>query len=97
MVDEFLINGALGWTLSWFMLVVGLMIIYAHNLWVGDWRVLITIVGWAVLIKSVFMILLPSFLLGITKSLKNLSWIYAFGGVVWIVGGLVLSYYAFMA
>lgn len=42
-------------------LVIGLAIIASHNLWVGDWRVIITVFGWAALVKGVMRILVPQF------------------------------------
>lgn len=34
-------------------LVPGLAIVDAHNLWVADWRVIITVLGWAMVIAGV--------------------------------------------
>ncbi len=42
-------------------LVIGLAIITTHNLWVADWRVIITVIGWAALFKGAARILFPQF------------------------------------
>jgi len=34
-------------------LILGLFSLIFHNLWVGDWRVVITIFGWIALIKGI--------------------------------------------
>ena len=39
--------------------LLGLMTVVAHNLWVPDWRVAITILGWATLIKGILKIGFP--------------------------------------
>jgi hypothetical protein len=40
-------------------LVAGLAIVNAHNLWVTDWRVIITVLGWLAIIRGVVAILFP--------------------------------------
>lgn len=34
-------------------LIIGLVTVILHNVWVADWRIVITIVGWSSLIKGV--------------------------------------------
>jgi hypothetical protein len=41
-------------------LVAGLAIVNAHNLWVSDWRVIITILGWLAIIRGVLSLLFPA-------------------------------------
>ena len=41
--------------------LIGIVIIHAHNAWTSDWTVLITVVGWAALIKGVVIIACPDF------------------------------------
>jgi len=40
-------------------LLMGLVTVVLHNLWVTDWRVVITILGWSTLIKGVMKIGFP--------------------------------------
>ncbi len=39
--------------------VMGLAIVLSHNLWVTDWRVFITIVGWGALLKGAMYLAAP--------------------------------------
>ncbi|MEQ8904136.1 hypothetical protein [Ekhidna sp.] len=49
--------------LGGFMAIVGGMaLVTYHNLWVNDWRVVITLIGWIALIKGVILIMFPTFL-----------------------------------
>lgn len=50
--------------------LIGLINILIHNIWVNDWRVIITIFGWIALIKGVIRI---SFSTGITKAIQALN------------------------
>ena len=40
-------------------LVVGLAIVNAHNLWVRDWRVVVTILGWLFILRGVSNLVFP--------------------------------------
>src|SRR3989344_7945247 len=33
--------------------VIGISMILTHNIWVYDWKVIVTILGWAILLKGV--------------------------------------------
>ena len=38
---------------GWVLLALGLITIILHNVWVADWRVIITVTGWASTLKGV--------------------------------------------
>jgi len=40
-------------------LFLGLVTVILHNLWVADWRIAITLLGWSTLIKSILKIGFP--------------------------------------
>lgn len=40
-------------------LPIGLVFVLGHNLWVWDWRVLVTITGWGLTIKGTLYLLFP--------------------------------------
>lgn len=42
-----------------FALIIGILIILAHNVWVWDWPVLITLSGWLAFVKGAGLLLLP--------------------------------------
>lgn len=44
---------------GWLALILGLVTVILHNLWVADWRVVITIFGWISLIKGIVRIGFP--------------------------------------
>lgn len=43
------------------LFVAGLAIVRAHNLWVGDWTFLVTVMGWAALLLGLFRMFAPDF------------------------------------
>jgi hypothetical protein len=74
---------------------VGLAIVLNHNLWVADWRVIITILGWLLIIRGAARVLIPDQLKGFaTKFLKNKNAVTAaLAGTLGL--GLVLSYFGY--
>lgn len=51
--EEFLSSRALILLSGLLILPFGLMAVITHNLWTNDWRVLITILSWLVLLKAI--------------------------------------------
>ncbi len=42
-----------------FCLFLGSMVVAAHNLWVSDWRIVLTLIGWLSLAKGVLLLSAP--------------------------------------
>jgi hypothetical protein len=59
MAEEFLRSNALIFLSGLIALVAGLAIVIAHNVWVADWRVIITVFGWLSAIGGVVRIVFP--------------------------------------
>ncbi len=43
-------------------LAIGIAILQVHDLWVADWRVLVTLIGWAAFLRGVARVLAPTWL-----------------------------------
>ena len=52
------------------VLVSGLAIVQVHNLWVADWRVIITLIGWLGVLGGIVRIFLPEFAQSIVDEIK---------------------------
>ena len=89
---------ALMFPLLLLVFICGLLILLGHNLWVADWRVVVTAVGWAAVIKSVAVLLFPKLLTmyanWTTQTLKRFVLI---GGALWSVFGACLTYMSLVA
>src|SRR3954466_1457533 len=59
LAGEFLNNPALMVLSGVLTLPVGLAIVLTHNVWAGDWRILITILGWLAIVGGAARILVP--------------------------------------
>jgi hypothetical protein len=50
-----------------FPLLLGSLMIVSHNLWVWDWRVVITIFGWLMFISGLFRLLATEYFVKVAK------------------------------
>jgi len=75
----------------------GLAIVLTHNVWIASWRVLITILGWLLLIRGTVRILIPETIMGYAvKILRNKQFIPVAGVITGILG-LVFCYFGYVA
>jgi len=74
----------------------GLAILLVHNVWVADWRVLITLLGWLLLIRGAARVLIPETLMGYAKTIMRGQNIYLISGIVLSLLGLVLCYFGYV-
>ena len=59
MIGSFLTDAALYYFSGALALIAGVAILLFHNLWVADWRVAITVIGWLSLLKGLLRLLFP--------------------------------------
>lgn len=58
-MEDFCKNSALIYLGGVFALFFGLIVVLFHNLWVASWAVIITIFGWAGIVKGAWLIIFP--------------------------------------
>jgi len=75
-------------------LVLGIYIILVHNVWIRDWQIIITVLGWAILVKGIFRLFLPDSVRNITKKMEKSQWISPLL-VGLVILGCVLIYFGF--
>ena len=58
-MEDFFKNAALVYVTGLITFVAGLAIVLFHNMWVFDWHLIITLLGWNILIKGTWLIISP--------------------------------------
>lgn len=88
-------NAPLMYIAGFFTLIIGLLMVVGHNIWEWSWRVIITIIGWIVLLKAIILIAFPHLLYSFTMAfVQNHSWAYV--TIIFdIVIGIILCYFGF--
>lgn len=74
-------------------LLLGLATVAAHNLWVKDWRITITLIGWTTLLKGIEKVIFPGRVNKIAKKFERLQRFW--GLIILLIGVWFLwkSYY----
>ncbi len=76
-------------------LVIGSLLVVSHNLWVPDWRVLITLIAWSALIKGSLIILCPQFYHGLLSKYTDGKTALCVSLVIVFLFGIFLAYHGF--
>jgi len=73
-------------------LIMGLVTVILHNVWVADWRIAITILGWSTLIKGVMKIGFPEQIHKQAQGFRKRQW---FSAAFMIILGVWLLWMGF--
>jgi len=96
MAKQFLQSPPLIFLTGVLAMTAGIAIVLYHNVWAADWRVLITLFGWAGASGGAARILLPDRVKTVGEAmLTGKSWIPTVGGVGWLVIGLVFCFFGY--
>lgn len=73
-------------------LVAGTAIVLAHNLWVRDWPLLITLLGWMMILSGLMRLLAPRHVIVWGQRLLSGPNAFRLAGVFYLLLGAALSY-----
>ncbi|MEJ2378702.1 MAG: hypothetical protein P8Y71_26100 [Pseudolabrys sp.] len=95
MAAQYLASYALIYVSGLFALTVGIAIVLAHNVWTANWRVIITILGWLLVIGGAVRIVIPQFIQRVGGTMFHLAALPIIGGALVVVLGLVLCNFGY--
>ena len=89
-------DSALLFVLGLIALAIGLAMVLAHNIWSGSViPVLVTIIGWLILVKGLFLLFIPtSMVVSMFEASQFSELAYLYGGISFVLG-LCLTYGGF--
>jgi hypothetical protein len=96
MAKEFIGSRSLVYLAGACALTGGLALVLTHNVWVGDWRVLITLIGWMATIAGTLRLLLPDMVRRVGGDMFVSERPVFITGVIWAVVGAVLCYAGYL-
>ena len=96
LAEQFLHSYALIFLAGVLTLVAGLALVLAHNVWVSDWRVIITILGWLAVIGGVIRVVLPQQVEAIGVRMFDYPATPMAAGTFMLLTGAVLSYFGYV-
>jgi hypothetical protein len=74
------------------LFVAGLAIVRAHNIWAGSWPVLVTVLGWLILLGGLARMLFPTQIAAIAAGVGRSTGLIAAAAIVLLVLGAILSF-----
>jgi len=78
-------------------LITGVVIILIHNVWVANWTVIITIIGWAGLIKGIWIIVFPGTVSRFMQAYQKNENLIMVHSIAALILGAVLTFFGFFA
>jgi hypothetical protein len=77
------------------MLTAGLAVVLTHNVWAASWRVLITLIGWVIIVGGALRILVPDRLEPLARRMLRHPQALTVAGVVMLAIGAVLCFFGY--
>jgi hypothetical protein len=77
-------------------LPVGIAILLAHNVWVANWPVLITIIGWLGVITGVLRTMAPQHVAAKGKTVAAVHNFPYIAGGIWVAVGAILCFFGYV-
>jgi uncharacterized protein YjeT (DUF2065 family) len=74
--------------------IIGVLILEYHNVWEADWTLVISIIGWAALLKGILLLAFPSFINVAKPLFANIKSLRVLGVFV-LIFGIVFTYLGF--
>jgi drug/metabolite transporter (DMT)-like permease len=96
MADQLVRNFALIYISGAIALVAGLAVVNLHNVWVRDWRVAVTIIGWLGVIGGIVRIVVPQHAASLGAAELTRPWLLITVGLIAGALGAWLSYIGYL-
>ena len=96
-LQDFLRSSSLMYLAGFLGLLVGIALVLVHNLWVPDWRLIITLVGWGSIGRALATIFQPQWIVAAGAKLLERRAYFLAAGAMNLIIGLALSYFGYLA
>lgn len=80
---------------GFFILILGVLLVVSHSVWTPDWRIVITILSWLVLLKGLMRIFFPETVRRLIQRKQSNRW-FILGELTMLLVGFYLLYYGFI-
>ena len=94
-LDEFIRNPAIMFLAGVTTLPAGLAVVLTHNVWVADWPVIITIMGWLTAIAGGVRLVAPYQAIKFGRGAYEQPNGILFGAIFWTLLGVVLCFFGY--
>ena len=95
LAQEILHSHALLYLFGMLDFAVGLAIVITHNVWVGDWPVIITLLGWLMIVRGAVRVLIPDQVKEFGARMLKRNEVVAASLAIVLVLGLILCFFGY--
>ena len=96
LAEEFLASTALIYLSGVLLMLGGVALVLAHNVWRLDWPLLITLLGWLGVIGGAGRIIVPQGLQEIRQDIVESGIALTIACVIWLAIGVVLCFFGYV-
>lgn len=96
-LQEFVRSQVLLYLAGFLGLLAGLALVLTHNVWMLHWPLIITLIGWASVVRAVVTIFQPQQIVLLASKILEHRAIFYGAGAANLLIGLVLSYFGYAA
>jgi hypothetical protein len=89
MAEDFLAHRGLMFLTGMMVMLAGLAIVLTHNVWTSDWRVLVTLFGWLLIVAGAIRMIEPPFLYSGARAFLRHRAMPTVAGFIWLAIGAV--------
>jgi len=94
-MDEFTRNRAIMFLAGIISFPAGLAVVLTHNVWVADWPVIITVMGWLTAIAGALRLVAPHQAIKFGRGAYEAPNGILFGAIFWTLLGVVLCFFGY--
>jgi len=94
-LQEFIRSAVLLYLAGFIGLLGGTALVLTHNVWVPDWRLIITLIGWFTIVRALITIFQPPWIVAAGTAILAHRGVFVGAAVVDLIIGLVLSYFGY--
>ena len=76
--------------LAIFTLIFGILMVLAHNVWVWDWSLIVTLLAWLTLLNGLLRLFAPQYMVKLGKRILTKRYTMHIVGVVSLILGVIL-------
>ncbi len=95
MAREFLESPSQIYISGLLVMTAGLAIVLYHNVWVFDWRLIITVLGWLAVIGGTMRIVFFRTVESLGEAMLDKPRAITVAGMVWFIAGAVLCFFGY--
>ena len=96
LAGEFLDSLALIFLSGLLLMTAGLAVVLAHNVWVADWRVLITVIGWLATVGGAVRVICPQSKQHLGHRLLGHKQALPIAGAIWLAIGAIRCFFGYV-